>query len=167
MLYLGIDLGTTFSLASYINAADQVALVPDQFDANNFRTPSIIHISANGCFVGDPVESQLLENPSSNHVRFIKLAMGESETFQDHQQREWRPESLSALILKKLLNDASSFLPQDIGGAVILVVIKLFLFLILVVAHSTHHFFNHQKTVYSFLPQTANMTWVAKPLTRQ
>ncbi|MGB0936712.1 MAG: Hsp70 family protein [Colwellia sp.] len=121
MLYLGIDLGTTFSLAAFINAANQVALVPDKYDANTFRTPSLVHISANGCYVGDSVEAQLLENPAGEHVRFVKLAMGESEHFSDHLNRSWRPEAISALILKKLINDAANFLPENLGGAVVTV----------------------------------------------
>lgn len=121
MLYLGIDLGTTFSLASYINAANQVALVPDRFDTNSFRTPSLVHISQQGCLVGEAVEAQLLEEPSGEHVRFVKLAMGEDQHYNDHQNRAWRPEAISALVLKKLINDATSFLPDDIGGAVITV----------------------------------------------
>ncbi len=121
MLYLGIDLGTTFSLAAFINAANQVALVPDRFDANSFRTPSLVHLGHNGCFVGDAVEAQLLEDPAAEHVRFVKLAMGDGQTFADHHQRLWRPEAISALILKKLLNDAESFLPNPLGGAVVTV----------------------------------------------
>lgn len=121
MLYLGIDLGTTFSLAAFINAANQVALVPDRFDASNFRTPSLVHIGKDGCFVGDAVESQLQENPDAEHVRFVKLAMGESTAYADHLERQWRPEAISALVLKKLLNDAESFLPESLGGAVITV----------------------------------------------
>ncbi|WP_068546305.1 Hsp70 family protein [Thalassotalea crassostreae] len=121
MLYLGIDLGTTFSLASYINAANQVALIPDKYDTNNFRTPSVVQIGSNGCFVGDAVEAQLQENPSSEHVRFVKLAMGEEQHFVDHQQRQWRPEAISALILKKLINDTTSFLPENLAGAVVTV----------------------------------------------
>ncbi|MCG8392811.1 MAG: Hsp70 family protein [Pseudomonadales bacterium] len=121
MLYLGIDLGTTFSLASYINAANQVALVPDRFDANSFRTPSVVHIGTGGCFVGDAVEARLLEDPTTPHTRFVKLAMGENQSFPDHQQRPWRPEAISALVLKKLLDDTRSFLPDDIAGAVVTV----------------------------------------------
>ncbi|MCK0154931.1 Hsp70 family protein [Alcanivorax sp. S6407] len=121
MLYLGIDLGTTFSLAAYINAANQVALVPDRFDTNSFRTPSVVHIGSHGGYVGDAVEALLQEDPATPHVRFVKLAMGENQHFPDHQQRAWRPEAISALVLKKLLDDTRSFLPDDIGGAVVTV----------------------------------------------
>lgn len=120
-MFLGIDLGTTFSLAAYINAAGQVALIPDKYDANSFRTPSLVHIGEDGCYVGDAVESQLLENPAAEHVRFVKLAMGEEQHFSDHLSRQWRPESISALVLKKLLQDTQSFLPDTIESAVITV----------------------------------------------
>lgn len=121
MPYLGIDLGTTYSLAGYINAAGHVALIPDKYDANCFRTPSVVSVGETGCHVGDAVELRLLEEPDANHIRFIKLAMGDAQRFTDHLGREWRPESVSALILKKLLEDVASFLPDPVTAAVVTV----------------------------------------------
>lgn len=121
MPVLGIDLGTTYSLAAYINAAGQVALIPDKYDSNQFRTPSVVNISESGCSVGDAVELRLQEDPSADHVRFVKLAMGEERRFKDYLGREWRPEAISALILKKLLEDVSSFLPDPVTAAVLTV----------------------------------------------
>lgn len=121
MPVLGIDLGTTYSLAGYINAAGQVALIPDKYDTNSFRTPSVVSISEGGCHVGDAVEMTLLEDPSADHVRFVKLAMGEDQRFSDYHNRNWRPEALSALILRKLLDDVASFLPDTVAAAVVTV----------------------------------------------
>jgi molecular chaperone DnaK len=121
MLYLGIDLGTTFSLAAYVNATGVPALFPDRFDASSFRTPSVVHIGRDGCYVGEAVEALLQENPDVIHTRFVKLAMGENRCFKDGQDREWRPEAISALILKKLLMDVQTFTADPIGGAVITV----------------------------------------------
>ncbi|MEE2651424.1 MAG: Hsp70 family protein [Pseudomonadota bacterium] len=121
MPHLGIDLGTTYSLAGYINAAGQVALIPDKYDANSFRTPSVVSINESGCHVGDAVEMRLLEDPSADHVRFVKLAMGDDRRFTDYHKRDWRPEAVSALILKKLLEDVASFLPDPVSSAVVTV----------------------------------------------
>lgn len=121
MPHLGIDLGTTYSLAGYINAAGQVALIPDKYDANSFRTPSVVSIGELGCHVGDAVEMRLLEDPGADHVRFVKLAMGEDQRFPDYLGRAWRPEAISALVLKKLLEDVASFLPEPVTAAVVTV----------------------------------------------
>lgn len=121
MLYLGIDLGTTYSLAAYVTGAAVPALFPDRHDANNFRTPSVLSIGGSTAFVGETVEGLLQENPDALHIRFVKLVMGEGNRFQDEQKRDWRPEAVSALILKKLLLDVQSFTSEPVGAAVITV----------------------------------------------
>lgn len=77
MIYLGIDLGTTFSLAAYVNAQGTPALFPDFHNANDFRTPSVMHIGEEGCLVGQPVEELLEDDAELAHARFVKLSMGE------------------------------------------------------------------------------------------
>lgn len=122
MIYLGIDLGTTYSLAAYINDHGNPTLFPDRHDVDSFRTPSVVHISDEGCFVGNSVEEILDDEPELPHARFFKLAMGNKESaYSDDQNRPWWPQGLSALILKKLLADVESFSSEDIGGAVIAV----------------------------------------------
>jgi molecular chaperone DnaK len=122
MIYLGIDLGTTFSLASYVNAQGTPALFPDFHNANEFRTPSVIHIGEEGCLVGQPVEELLEDDATLPHARFVKLAMGKEEgVFVDDKGRHWRAETLSALILKKILRDVVAFTPEPVGGVIITV----------------------------------------------
>lgn len=122
MIYLGIDLGTTFSLAAYINAHGVPTLFPDALDANEFRTPSVIHVGEEGALVGNPVERILEDDPSLSHMRFVKLTMGtDAGVYADHRRRDWRPEALSALLLRKLLQDVTSFSPEEVAGAVVTV----------------------------------------------
>ena len=79
MINLGIDLGTTFSLVSYVNPHGIPALFPDYHDANEFRTPSVVHIGEEGCLVGGPLEELLEDLPEMSHQRFVKLSMGSED----------------------------------------------------------------------------------------
>lgn len=122
MQYLGIDLGTTFSLIAYVNAQGVPALFPDFHDANEFRTSSVIHIGEEGCLVGGALEELLEDEPALTQARFFKLALGKNEpVYTDHQHNQWLPQSLSALILKKLMNDVEAFLHEQVHGVVIAV----------------------------------------------
>jgi molecular chaperone DnaK len=122
LLYLGIDLGTTFSLVAYVNDHGLPTLFPDFHNANEFRTPSSVHIGTEGCLVGSSLEELLDDEPGLPQSRFFKLAMGtNAPVFEDNQQRKWWPQSLSALVLKKLINDVEAFAHEEIGGALIAV----------------------------------------------
>mgnify|MGYP000512291338 CR=1 FL=1 len=122
MQYLGIDLGTTFSLVAYVNSQGVPALFPDYHDANEFRTASVVHIGDEGCFIGQVLEELLEDEPALSQARFVKLAMGKGEpVYTDFQERCWFPESLSALILKKLMRDVEVFLHEQVDGVVIAV----------------------------------------------
>lgn len=122
MLYLGIDLGTTFSLAAYVNDHGLPTLFPDFHDANDFRTPSVVHVGEEGCLVGTALEELLDDEPELSQARFFKLGLGDKASlYTDHQRRAWLPQSLSALVLKKLLGDVEAFAHEEIAGVLIAV----------------------------------------------
>lgn len=81
MQYLGLDLGTTFSLVAYVNAQGVPALFPDYHDANEFRTPSVVHIGEEGCLVGQSVEELLEDEPALTQARFVKLELGKVKEY--------------------------------------------------------------------------------------
>jgi molecular chaperone DnaK len=122
LIDLGIDLGTTFSLASYVTSQGVSALVPDSHEPTEFSTPSVVHIGSQDALVGNTIEQMLLDEPALSVARFFKLRLGEREVaYRDAQQRGWQPESLSALVLRKLLHDSRSALSEDVGSTVIAV----------------------------------------------
>ncbi len=122
MLYLGIDLGTTFSLVAHVNDRGLPTLFPDAHNANEYRTPSCVHVQGQVALVGDALEELLDDEPSLLHARFFKLAMGNNQSvFVDAEQRQWWPQSLSALVLKKLLADVETCAHEEIGGVLIAV----------------------------------------------
>jgi molecular chaperone DnaK len=119
---LGIDLGTTFSLAAYVNGQGVPALVPDVLNANAFRTPSVIYVAGRQALVGDAIEELLSEEPGLAVARGFKLRMGqEPPAYRDPDGRAWSPEALSALVLKKLLRDVDTFMAENIDTCVITV----------------------------------------------
>ena len=69
-MIVGIDLGTTSSLISYINSAGIPTLVPSRRDPQRFQTPSVVHIGDRGAIVGDLVEELLQEEPGLPVCRF-------------------------------------------------------------------------------------------------
>lgn len=122
MIHVGIDLGTTYSKISHLGVTGAPSLFPDATDANAFQTPSVAYIDSRGCLVGNVVESLLEDNPDLPVIRFVKLKMGSSESvYLDDKHRPWRPQAVSALILKKLKQDAEAFAYEDVGSAVITV----------------------------------------------
>lgn len=122
-MIVGIDLGTTFSLISYVQPAGTPTLCPSQGDERRFQTASVVHIGERGCLVGDLVEELLAEEPRLPVARFVKLRMGKTQepVYHDHQGRGYPPEAISALILRKLKEDAEAATGEAITAAVITV----------------------------------------------
>lgn len=119
---LGIDLGTTFSLASFVNAQGVPVLVPDFHNANEFRTPSAVHVTDKQALVGAAIEELLLEEPALRVARGFKQLMGgEAPAWRDGEGRDWPAEALSALVLKKLLRDVEAFAVESVDNCVVTV----------------------------------------------
>jgi molecular chaperone DnaK len=119
---IGIDLGTTFSLAAHVTPQGVPALIPDSQEQADFSTPSVVHIDDQGALVGTAVEHLLLEEPALPAARFFKMHLGDGHgIYTDTQHRRWRAESLSSLVLKKLVRDARAALGEDPQSAVITV----------------------------------------------
>jgi molecular chaperone DnaK len=117
---VGIDLGTTFSLIARVDAHGTPVLFPDRHEAERFKTPSVVHIGSEGALVGQSVEELLEDTPGLPVARFVKLSMGSEEAvFVDHLGRGWHPESISALILKKLRRDLAAHTDESLEGAII------------------------------------------------
>lgn len=119
----GIDLGTTFSLISYLDSSGTPTLCPSRRDPQRFQTPSVVHIGERGCIVGDLVEELLIEEPGLPVCRFAKLSMGQpgKTVFTDPSGFAYTPEAISSLVLRKLKEDAEAALSEPITGAVITV----------------------------------------------
>lgn len=115
MALIGIDLGTTNSLAAvYRNG--RVELIPNSF--GEFLTPSVVSIEEDGrVYVGKIAKEMLITRPECTFQEF-KRNMGTDFVYRAHG-REYRAEELSALVLRSLKEDAERFLGKPVNEAVI------------------------------------------------
>ncbi|MFX1337458.1 MAG: molecular chaperone DnaK [Promethearchaeota archaeon] len=123
---IGIDLGTSNSACAVMGATGKPEIVP----AAEGRTlggkafPSYVAFDENARkIVGEPARRQAVSNPDGT-VYAIKRKMGTSYKAKVKVGSEWKefsPEEVSAMILKKIANDASSYLGEEVKKAVITV----------------------------------------------
>lgn len=114
---IGIDLGTTNSAAAFWDM-DQPRMIPN--DRGSYITPSVAAFNRQGeVLVGEAARNQILVN-NDRTVSGVKRAMGTESLFLLGDRR-YSPEEISALILKKIKDDAESFLDETITDAVITV----------------------------------------------
>lgn len=118
--YVGIDLGTTFSAVAYIDEKGNPQVVPNS-DGNNI-TPSAVLFDEGNPVVGDEAKKGGKFNPGC-YADFIKRHMGDKNfVFHDESSDSYyKPEDISAMILRKLKLDTESYLADTIAGAVITV----------------------------------------------
>jgi molecular chaperone DnaK len=116
---LGIDLGTTFSAMSIVNQFGKPEILTNA--EGHPTTPSVVHFYDDGaCVVGDEAVKMVVVDPT-NVVRFIKRHMGEDEFALDFFGHTHTPQEISALILRKLADDASERLGVEVPDAVVTV----------------------------------------------
>lgn len=113
----GIDLGTTFSAIAYINSYGKPEIIPNR--EGDRTTPSIIFFDRDGTpIVGKEARNLAMTDPR-RVVRFLKREMGNPSFRFNVDGRDYFPEDLSAIILKKLKRDAEEYLGHEIRKVVI------------------------------------------------
>jgi len=114
---IGIDLGTTNSVVSVVQAGDPMVITNPE---GGRLTPSVVGFSKTGeRLVGMPAKRQAVLNPERT-VSSIKRKMGTRDR-STIDGKEYTPEQISAMILEKLKRDADSFLGEATKQAVITV----------------------------------------------
>jgi len=115
---VGIDLGTTNSVVSVLEAGEPV-VVPN---AEGARTsPSVVGFSKNGeILVGEVAKRQAITNPDRT-VRSVKRQMGNKDWHVEIDGKRWTPQEISAQILTKLKRDAEAYLGDSVTQAVVTV----------------------------------------------
>lgn len=117
-IIVGIDLGTTFSAIAYIDQHGVPTVIPNQ-ETGDRTIPSVIFFEDEGTpIVGKEARNQMIIEPRRT-VRFIKRDMGNPSAHVNIDGKDYFPEDLSAMILKKLKRDAENSLGQEIHKAVI------------------------------------------------
>jgi len=114
-IVLGIDLGTTFSTAAWVNDAGLVEIIPNR--QGSHLTPSVVLIDKGRFIVGQEALSQAIARPE-DVAQWVKREMGNSGYC---FQGQYTPEQISAEILRKIVLDAEDYLDGSIKRAVITV----------------------------------------------
>lgn len=115
MAIIGIDLGTTNSLAAvYKDGRSQ--LIPNAL--GEYLTPSVVSLDEDGAvLVGKAARERLITHPGRTAAAF-KRSMGTDRRFA-LADKLFAPEELSALVLRRLKEDAEAFLNQPVEEAVV------------------------------------------------
>ncbi len=114
---VGIDLGTTNSVVSVLEAGEPV-VIPNAEGGRT--TPSVVGFSKTGeVLVGEVAKRQAITNPDRT-IRSVKRQMGTSWTI-DIDGKKYTAQEISARILQKLKRDAEAYLGDTVNQAVITV----------------------------------------------
>ncbi|MFM7270062.1 MAG: molecular chaperone DnaK [Actinomycetes bacterium] len=114
---VGIDLGTTNSVVSVLEAGEPV-VIPNSEGART--TPSVVAFSKTGeILVGEVAKRQSITNPDRT-IRSVKRHMGTSWTI-DIDGKAYTAQEISARTLQKLKRDAEAYLGDTVTQAVITV----------------------------------------------
>ena len=114
---IGIDLGTTNSCVSVVEN-DTPVIIPSATGATT--TPSIVAFTKNGeRLVGEAAARQAVTNPERT-ITSVKRHMG-SDWSARIDGKEYKPQTISAMILMQLKKDAEKFLGEEVTEAVITV----------------------------------------------
>jgi len=118
-IILGIDLGTTNSVVSYLQADGKVKVIPNP--EGTMTTPSVVAFKASGEeIVGNAAKRQAVTNPDT--VSSIKRKMGTSEKVHiKATNKDYTPQEISAKILAYMKKYAEENIGQKVQKAVITV----------------------------------------------
>jgi molecular chaperone DnaK len=100
---VGIDLGTTFSAIAMLDDRGQAITLPNV--EGEMLTPSAVLLGDDFAVVGQAARDVALEQPDKVAL-IVKRFMGQALHGHKVNDREFRPETLSAIILRKLVQDA-------------------------------------------------------------
>ena len=115
MAIIGIDLGTTNSLVTCFDEEGPI-VIPNVF--GEYITPSVVSVDQNGeVFVGNIAKERLLSHPALT-VSVFKRSIGSKKQYQ-LGHKTFTPEELSAVIIRKLKEDAEEYLGKEVVEAVI------------------------------------------------
>lgn len=114
MTILGVDLGTTNSLAVVYKEGKPV-LIPNAF--GEYITPSAISILDGKIVVGKLAKERLITHPECSASLF-KRNMGTDVTY-TLDKKEYDSATLSSFIVKQLIEDAQNYLHEEISEVVI------------------------------------------------
>lgn len=115
-IIVGIDLGTTFSAIAYIDQYGKPEVIANR--EGDRTTPSVIYFDGENPIVGIEASRMAVIEPKRT-VECIKREMGNPSYRFNINGKDYFPEDLSAMILRKLKIDAEAVLGRSVEKAVI------------------------------------------------
>lgn len=116
---VGVDLGTTFSAVAKVNQLGKPEIIPNR--EGEAITPSVVLFQGDTTLVGTMAKRSAAVVPLDT-VQFVKRAMGDPAwRFETSEGVSFRPEEISAIILRRLKEDAELALDGPVTDAVITV----------------------------------------------
>jgi molecular chaperone DnaK (HSP70) len=117
-LAVGIDLGTTYSCIAYVDEFGKPVVLKN-FEGDSI-TPSVVYFPENTeeVVVGKEAKKEKSLEPE-RVIDFIKRSIGRPNSERFIDDKKYRPEQISAQILKKIIQDAEKVLGKQINKAVI------------------------------------------------
>jgi molecular chaperone DnaK len=118
-IIVGIDLGTTNSVISYLQSDGKVKVIPNPEGTNT--TPSVVAFKADGEeIVGNAAKRQMITNPDT--VRSAKRKMGTDYKYHINcVNKDFTPQEISAKVLAYMKSYAEKSIGQPVKKAVITV----------------------------------------------
>src|SRR5487761_2771900 len=114
--YVGIDLGTTNSVVAYRNPYGRPEVIPNR-DGQNV-TPSVVYFGTDPPAVGQEAR-EWARLGNEEIASFFKPHMGSPHYHLHFHGRDFSAADLSALVLRRLKEDAEAKLGQEVDRAVI------------------------------------------------
>jgi molecular chaperone DnaK len=113
----GIDLGTTYSCIAYVDDRGRPVVVPNS--ENALTTPSVVYFESDRNIVVGQVAKDVAAACPDLVVDTVKRHMGDATWSRRFHGKDYRPQDVSALILRKVVGDAEQVLGQAIEEVVV------------------------------------------------
>lgn len=115
MVWIGIDLGTTYSCMAYVDI-NRMAEVVNNSEGDR-TTPSVVRYAEDGVVVGKIAKDEI-EIEKERTVVMIKRLMGKVTPIRI-DGKDYQPEEISSEVIKRLVNDFKISTGQDVEGVVV------------------------------------------------
>lgn len=117
-MLIGIDLGTTYSAVSYLDSKGNPQIILNREEEPT--TPSVVYVDGDKVIVGKNAREKALSFPEKI-CKCIKRLMGFKEIALEQDDEKYTPEAISAIIIKRLLEDVLQQQKENINGIVVTV----------------------------------------------
>lgn len=114
---IGIDLGTTYSCVAYIDEYLKPVVLPNS--DGKFTTPSAVYFEEEDKIIVGEEAKNVSKIYPGRVIEYAKRRMGDPSHAFTVDGRQYRPEEISTYILRKLVQDASQALGEEITDVII------------------------------------------------